>query len=97
MSSLSRDVAVNFEGARSRSFRGINRIHFVTAAEASADIDDSIKRAESPQIDGAVRNATLLISERLSYIMLQSLVPKTFMHAHASTRMCDLNATIIRK
>ena len=43
--------------------------HFVTAA-AEADIDDRIKREESPPIGGAARNATSLIPQRLSSIMI---------------------------
>ena len=38
------NLVVNFEVAISNSFRDIPKNHFVTAAVAEVDIDDSIKR-----------------------------------------------------
>ena len=37
-------AVVNFEVTSFSSFRDIKKNYFVTAAEAAADIDDSIKR-----------------------------------------------------
>ena len=45
-------LAINFEVASSNSFRNVQNNHFVTAAKAAADIDDSI---------GPTTNTTYLI------------------------------------
>ena len=57
------------------------------------------KQQGSPSIGWAVRNATTLIPERLSSMMLAIICyeKRLFMHANASARMHDLNVTIIRK
>ena len=53
-------------------------------------------KQESPPIGETARNATSLIPERLSSLILAILVPKTSVHVPASTDMSDLNATTIR-
>ena len=50
-------------------------------------------KQESPSVGGAVQNATSLIPQRLRLQLLLSLVPKTFMHDRALTRMGELSAT----
>ena len=55
----------------------------------------NITRQEGPPIGGAVRNTTSLIPQRLSFIMLLSLAPKTFLQYPVSTDRDNNTASAI--
>ena len=75
------------------------RVPNVMSSDLTVDVDRTAKQ-ESPKFGGAVRNATTLIAEQPSYILLAiTCCENSYARpcAYGRTRVGDFNATVIRK